>query len=399
MNKRKIKEKILFPFFDIFLNAFNYGFHIYTSWYLIREDYSILNAHLALLSLLMVIGIALQFNGAKVSAGIDIKRNVINLPNPLLLGLLPLLCIIVSSFWLKNVLRGNFINLLIILFIFFLHSILSTLRGVIQGQGYFYKLNISFYIEVVVKVLLLYFFLPKYRSINTPLVAILIGYIFSILHIYLSYISQNIKMIRFHGIKELLQNNYVLFFILSQFLIYSFFSIDMIIINSVHTGFAPDYAVIQKVGMIQFFVGSSIMSVFLPDLSNLNSNIIQFKTKWRLFIKILIAVLLIGQIFYIFIIPPLIPLLFGENYSNTANYVPYGGVLFAVIVIANFFITTLLSRSNRKFIIILIIAIVTVSISIFLLDKIITILIAETIIYVLVCLALYIIIKKDLKNE
>jgi O-antigen/teichoic acid export membrane protein len=287
----KIKEKYIYPFLDILLNGFNYGFHIYTSWYLIKESYATLNAYLALVSLFMVIGIALQSYNAKNYAGVQISGKELKLVNPVIIMGIPSLLLIFSAPLLVPFLKGDFISLLTISVLLISHSVLSSGRGIMQGQGSFLKLNLSFYIEVISKVIFLLVFMPRFPHVLTPLLSILFGYICSLLHLLFYIKKLKLKRIRLTNIKSFLKNNKIIIFIFSQFFIYSYFSMDMILVNGLHQEFAPIYAIIQKLGMIQFFVGSSLMAVFLPELADNRIDNVEFKIRWKRFLIILLVVL------------------------------------------------------------------------------------------------------------
>lgn len=395
----KIKEKYIYPFLDILLNGFNYGFHIYTSWYLIKESYATLNAYLALVSLFMVIGIALQSYNAKNYAGVQIRGKELNLVNPIIIMGIPSLLLIFSSPILVPFLKGDFISLLTISILLISHAVLSSGRGIMQGQESFLKLNLSFYIEVVSKVIFLLLFMPDFPYILTPLLSILFGYICSLIHLLFYIKKLKLKGIKLTEIRSFFKNNRIIVFILSQFFIYSYFSMDMILVNGLHQEFAPIYAIIQKLGMIQFFVGSSLMAVFLPELADHRIDSVEFKIRWKRFLIILVIVLALFQFFYNTIFPFILPYMFGEQYISAGKWVPYGGAIFAILVIINFFITTLLTKDSRSFNIFLLIGLLLISIGIIIAKTISEVLIIEGVIYTLVAISLFIIIKKGEQNE
>lgn len=395
----KVKEKIIYPFLDILLNGFNYGFHVYTSWYLLKESYAILNAYLALLSLFMVIGIALQSYNAKVSAGIEVSGTTLRLVNPLVLIGIPSFFIILLSPLIVPFLKGDYLSLLIVILLLVSHSVLSSGRGLMQGQGHFLKLNISFYIEVIVKIIFLILFLPHFTHILIPLLSILIGYIGSLVHLWFYINKLELKKLQFMRIKSFFKNNKIMVFILSQFFMYSYFSVDMILVNGLHEQFAPLYAIVQKLGMIQFFVGSSLMAVFLPELADKRIDNLEFNRRWKRFLIILVVVLIFFQLFYNTVFPVILPFMFGSQYSSAVKWVPYGGIIFAILVLINFFITTLLARDNSSFNIILFFGLLVVSLGIIVSGTIREVLLIEGIIYLLVGLSLYGVILKENRSE
>lgn len=394
----RVKEKYLYPFLDILLNGFNYGFHIYTSWYLVKSAYGVLNAYLALISLFMVIGIALQNYSAKVTSGVDLEVDTINFVNPITLMGLPVTLIIICSPILLSFLKGNYISIILVIAILISHTLLSFGRGIIQGQGLFFKLNISFYIEVIGKITILLLILPRFPNIDIPLLSILIGYMLSLIHLKISLKSILKYKIKWTKIRKFIQDPTVFVFIISQFLLYSYFSLDMILVNGIHPDISAIYAVIQKFGMIQFFVGSSLMAVFLPELADRRIDSDEFNNRWKKCLVILITVLILFQLFYIFVFPKILPYMFGIKYISAAKWIPFGGIIFAQLVIINFFITTFLARGKGGFYIVLLIGTILLTVGIIVANSIMQILLFEGVIFLIIAVALFMILIKELKN-
>ncbi|MGL1893072.1 MAG: hypothetical protein OCD02_15670 [Spirochaetaceae bacterium] len=394
----KIKEKVIYPFLDILLNGFNYGFHVYTSWYLIKRSYAVLNAYLALVSLLMVIGIALQSYNAKLSAGVKISGTDLKLVNPFIIMGIPSILLIIFSPIIVPFLKGDFLSLIIISILLILHSVLSSGRGLMQGQGSFLKLNVSFYIEVIVKIAFLIIFMPRFPNIYIPLLSILLGYTIALVHLKFYVVTLKIRKLQLMGVKSFLKNKKIVVFILSQFFIYSYFSMDMILVNGLHQEFAPIYAIVQKLGMIQFFVGSSLMAVFLPELADNSIDNYEFERRWKRFLIILVIVLAFFQIFYNTVFKMILPYMFGEQYLSAGDWVPYGGVIFALLVIINFFIITLLAKNSRIFNVVLFAGLVLVSVGIIIARSISEVLLIEGIVYFVIALSLYGVILKEKKR-
>lgn len=398
MKKVKNREKYVYPILDVLLNGFNYGFHIFTSWYLVKESYAALNAYLALISLVMVIGIGLQNYSAKVTSGVDLSTNRINLVNPFLITGIPVIMLFVLSPILLPFLKGNYLSLSIISAILVLHSIISIGRGLMQGQGDYFKLNISFYIEVIIKTVVLIVLLPVFSTVEMPLISIMAGYVFALFHLKRYTGSIPNLEVRWIKLKTFFKDHTVLVFILSQFCIYSYFSVDMIIVNGLHGSFAPLYAVLQKLGMIQFFVGSSLMAVFLPELSDIRISDREFNKRWKICLLVLSAVLLLFQIFYNTLFPFILPYLFGEQYKEAYPWISYAGVIFALLVIINFLITTLLAKGRSGFLTILFFGVVIIVFGIVLASNIKQVLITEIVTYSAVVFALYLVTKKEIKK-
>lgn len=393
------KQKLIFPVLDVLLNGFNYGFHIYTSWYLTKEAYASLNALLALAALIMVTGVGMQNYSAGASSGLDLKKTSVVTVNPLLITTLPVLLMALFSVRLMSATGGGIPQMILILSILYSHSLLSSYRGIIQGQGKFLQLNISFYTEVGGKIVFILIFLPLSPTPLTALISILTGYLLALIHI--KYVIKTMKMspLIYLTLKDFFRDSEVLRFILCQFFLYSFFTVDMIIVNNNIPKEAHLFAVVQKLGMIQFFVSGSLLTIFLPELSDKSIPGTSIKKRWYRFLLLLLAALVLLQIFYRTLLPFLIPWLFNETYSEAADYTALGGLVFALLVINNFMVTSLLAFRHRSFIRLFYPAVIIYVLLLLRAQDLNTILISELLLYTVMALIFTVIILKFFKTE
>ena len=185
------RQAWLFPILDVSLNVVNYLIHIFLSWYLFSEDYGVLSALLALLAILMVCGISFQIYVAdKVSEKIWKKTDLEEIFS---LGIIVSLVIVLSmffmTFFLKQLLRCNVISILIVSLIFSFNLMTSIQRGVMQGNKNFLKLNMSFYIEVGIRLVITIILMKIYSHYDMALLAILIGMMASYVYGYYSVLK------------------------------------------------------------------------------------------------------------------------------------------------------------------------------------------------------------------
>ena len=155
-------QDVFFPIFDVLLNGFNFFMHIYISWFISLNEYSILNAMLSFLAILFVMGISMQVfttkEVAKEKENSMIASDIFALMTSILI-ILNVIMIIFSSTMMK-IMRTDRISIILIMLIFDINLLLSFYRGLLQSQQMFLKLNINFYIEVISKLIFIIIILP-----------------------------------------------------------------------------------------------------------------------------------------------------------------------------------------------------------------------------------------------
>ena len=145
MKKNEVLKKYqhyFFIFFDLFLNIFNYFFHIFIAWYIIPHEYGLLNSLLSIASILFVVGISLQLF---VSKSIANKMNKISLLDISSFSLvtLPIITIILLFFmpYLQILTNSNKVSIFLLILIYFINTYLCLLRGIFQGDNKFLYIN------------------------------------------------------------------------------------------------------------------------------------------------------------------------------------------------------------------------------------------------------------------
>ncbi len=347
----------IFPFLDIALNAFNYLYHIYVSWYLVPGNYGILNALLGLSVILMVSGIAFQnFMARNRSASGDVPvRGRIFFSGLAIWGGIPPVLLLGGSFWIAEFTRSSFKSVLLLSLLYIIHLTLSALRGIIQGKRHFLALNVSFYIEVGVKLTLLYFLLPIYRSVEIALAVIVIGMAASLIHAFFFLRSQgefqpseSSELSRTIRLTVIMQGVSILY--AANLVLYLFTSLDILLVNYRFPKDAGMFAVLQKYGQISFFAGSSLMTVMLPSLGASLPSMKNFSGVLRRFALILLSGLVAMILAYRFVLPWTVKPIFGEAYAAAADYLVLSGLTYAFLVIALFFSTSLIALNKKVYV-------------------------------------------------
>lgn len=327
----------LFLVFDVALNGVNYFFHIFCSWYLSQGSYGTLNSILSLASILLVIGIAFQVYTAK-----EVARGKGNL-HLIYQGALSYIVVVMLGYVLGidvliKVIGSSGGSLIIVIAIFILNVLLSIIRGVFQGKQEFIKLNISFYIEVLSKIVFLVVMLPRYEGINIILISILFGMSMSILHGGYALSVKSVGIKPSGSIVPTLRSVAVIF--ISNFFIYYFTSIDIIIVNYYYKEISGAYSVVIRYSQIILFVSFSMITIFLPKLSSAIEDREEFKSKATKYFGVLIGVQVLLLLAYLKVIPSTVTLLFGSEYAKASSYLFKGAIMYCLLV-NNFYIVNL----------------------------------------------------------
>lgn len=372
MIKNVIKkyQVIFFPFFDIALNALNYFFQIFVSWYLVPENYGILNSLLSFLAILLVTGIAFQTYTAKeIVKSKSMEFNIMGIFKAALfyMTLLLILMIICSPF-IKIFIRGSYLSIFLIMLVSFINIVLSILRGIFQGTGEFFDLNKSFYIEVISKMLFIVVFLKLFNNLNVVLLSILVGMTISTIY----GLVKNRAILKFDRniFKEInIKEHYLRIFkvIIANFFFYFFTSIDMIMVNFYMPKESGIYAVILKYSQVLQFASLSIMTVFVTVLSKDLNNKVKFNNKVRKLFFLILVMSILALVFYRFLAPFTVTMFFGTAYNEAGKYlwiglIPYIFMIYTFLIIN---INVILERSRYLWILLIAAILITIFISIF----------------------------------
>ncbi len=337
----------VFPVLDIALNGVNYFFHIFCSWYLTQRNYGTLNALLSILAILLVTGISFQTFTAKEVArrGVGAKR--IYKTAFVYVGVICCFFLIFSKY-IGNFTRGSNIALGITLSIFLLNLFLSILRGIFQGEKQFFNLNINFYIEVLSKIVFLAIFLPRFNRIEVVLLSVVFGMFTAMIH---GIVKLKIKkvVVRGEGSITPVAKQTILIF-LSNFFIYYFTSIDMIIINYNLSSVSGIYAVVLRYSQIILFVSFSLITVFIPNLSSEAGNRSSFGEKARKYFFILLGIQLLMLAAYETILPLSVDYLFGPQYVMASSHLLKGAFMYIALVDSFYLVNLNIILDRKKYI-------------------------------------------------
>ena len=345
----KHQEKI-FPILDVALNGINYFFHIYCSWYLTQKNYGTLNSLLSLLAILLVTGITFQiFTAKEVSTrGVKISK-IFQVSYVYIIFILGIYFVFFQKLLL--IISPKKDTLVLIFIIFLLNLFLSIIRGIFQGKKEFLNLNLSFYAEVLSKVIVLIILLPYFKSIESILISILVGMVAGILHGAFKLGLDKVDVRYEKNMAPLIFRVSTIF--TSNFFIYYFTSIDMIVVNYFLRNVSGTYAVMLRYSQIILFVSFSLITVFIPNLSSVKHSIQEFDRYVRKYFLLLIGVQFLLFIAYLTIFPFSISYVFGEEYLGVKNYMFKGAIMYIMLVNSFFIVNINIILDKSKYLILL----------------------------------------------
>lgn len=401
MNNSKVKkyQAMLFPVFDIALNGLNYFFQVFISWYLIPENYGVLNSLLSFLAIILVVGIAFQTYTAKEFA--KSKSKEFNLEgifkSALFYMSIVFVVLLITSPIIHAFTRGSYLAIFLVIIISLVNILLSILRGIFQGSEEFFNLNKSFYIEVISKMIFVFIVIKLFHNVEAVLFSILIGMTTSAIY---GLVKNRTKLkINKNSFKDMNMKKYysrVFKVIIANFFFYFFTSIDMIMVNFYLPNESGIYAVILKYSQVLQFVALSIMTVFVTKLSNSLNNKAEFNNKVRMLFSLILVISIGTLVFYKLVAPPTVGMFFGSVYKEAGDYlwmgiIPYIFMIYTFLIIN---INVILERTSYLWILFIGAILITIIITIFH-KNIQSIFMIESIVYFFLMIILFIQLKVE----
>lgn len=352
-----LNQAYVFPILDVILNIFNLGSQVFISWYLLKDQFGVLTTTLGLLSVLIIFGISIQtFVAREVSKHRLISKDIITIYNLVLTFMLAILIgLVILSKPISILLITDVSNLILVSLIVFINGLVSFKRGVLQGYKDLIYLNLSFYIEVLVKLVVIAIVLPFIPRLQVVYIATGVGML-------AAYINDTYWLRRKHGIyersyklesissvgsqisevftkvKDIAASNFGLFYLTS---------INMIIVNYFNHSLSGDYAVAIKYSQLVIFIGFSIITVIIPYASSSSNDMKSIKTYVLRFYILFFALGVVGLGVYKFIAPNTISLLFGDKYLGSGKYI-MGQSISYILLIYCFLSISLYIAFDRK---------------------------------------------------
>ncbi|MCT4632956.1 MAG: oligosaccharide flippase family protein [Firmicutes bacterium] len=380
-------QDILFPFLDITLNGANVFYHIFLSFYLSQSTYGIISSLFSLLAITFVIGIGLQIYTAKKVAENKDENQISGIfkSSIIVVGIMDLFLIAGIS-RLVLLTRSGYTEIVMVILIFTINSVVGVMRGIMQGKQEFLKLNISFYYEVISKILLTFLILPVFNSRFSVLLPLLIGMTIALIHgkIFLGKINIKGSINLRESIMEIAKISG------TQFFLYYFISINMIVVNYKYPQVSGVYGVVGKYSQIFVHIGFSIITVIIPKLAE-KKEIKQFNNMAK---KILIGYVLLGitgLIFYYRFLPWTVGKVFTKEFHGAADYIFLEGIAYLFIAICFLLINYEILKNRKSYMLNLLIASSVLTLSLALYSKnLFQAIMIEQIVFSLLALSIYV---------
>ncbi len=369
-NKVKKYQAMLFPVFDIALNGLNYFFQIFISWYLIPENYGVLNSLLSFLAIILVVGIAFQTYTAKEFAkNRSMEFNFDEIFKSALFYIsIVFAVLVVTSPFIHAFTRGSYLAIILVMLISLVNIFLSILRGIFQGSEEFFNLNKSFYIEVITKMLFILVVIKMFHNVEAVLLSILVGMVIATIYGLVKNRSK-LKMSKYSLVNMNIKTHYLRVFkvIIANFFFYFFTSIDMIMVNFYLPRESGIYAVILKYSQVLQFVALSIMTVFVTILSNSLNNKVEFYNNVKKLFSLILVMSIGALVFYKSVVPSTVEMFFGTVYKEAGEYlwmgiIPYIFMIYTFLIIN---INVVLERTRYLWILFIGAILITILITIF----------------------------------
>lgn len=350
-SKKITLQAMIFPVLDVMLNGVNFIIIMLVSYYISPKGYGILSAHLALASILFIVGISIQTYVAKEITNhteADLRqhfkfiiRRIILILNGTMILLSPLLI---------HILKGQIYTIILVMVMLDANIILGYKRGVLQGKFRFFQLNINFYIEVLSKLCLILLLLPRYRTYETALLGFTIGMGLALLHSI--YIERG--TVKHHTPLKLVGKSKIgkqIWHIgMGHLFIYFMTGMNIIVINYRFEESAAAYALSTKFSLLVVAVGFSIITVILPYASKYKDQPKYFEKFVYKSVIALIGFLGLITVFYKVALPTIVPYLFKEGYTEMIDYVVIQSFAYVFLGSSYFLIHMLMLQGNRKYI-------------------------------------------------
>lgn len=357
-------EKQIFLVLDIALNGFNYFFHIIVSRASTGNDYGRFNALLSLASILFVTGISFQnYISRTLSQDVKIRKEMHSAAfNALILSMFLIGIVLVFHNPLETFIRSGFLSLGLVLAIFMVNLFLSIIRGIFQAREQYYRLNVSFYLEVISKIAFLFIIIQTGMTVEKALLSILCGMIIAFLHALivsaprLSRIKRSWRIFLEDRKKStlLVTMKKILLIIAGNIFLYYFIALDMLIVNKKFPADSGVFAVVLRYSQLVFFVGFSLFAVLTPRLNKAAANIPDFRKEWKKQLIALACIISISAIGYKWIFPYTVIPFFGDKFSEAGPFLPLAGITYSILLLIFYQVNVFIALRSRKYLFILI---------------------------------------------
>ncbi|WP_310735668.1 glycosyltransferase [Paenibacillus thiaminolyticus] len=350
-------RSLVFPLFNVLLNAFNFFFHIAASWYLTEEQYGQANALLALFALLSVLGLSVQLVAAKL-----VSQNSHNTQNgdgrefpggalvPALTAAAVFVVLAAAHPLFARFLQVDGGALVLLYVVVSIHIMVSLFRGIMQGREQMLALNVNFYIEVAGKLTVFFVCVRLGLQLWHVMLALAIGMLLAFAHGLIvggakpgllrgSLRGKLFKSLGREWLDTLIMNVFVLFFT----------SIDMLAVQHYLAADAGIYAIALKYSQLVYFVAFSVITAFVPKLGAKGGDRAALRKLILIFGGFMLGCAGFVYAGSAWLFPKSIPLLFGPDYQVAEHYLPLGGMVYWLLSVVLFFAHLHVLTGRRRF--------------------------------------------------
>ncbi|MEM2956103.1 MAG: oligosaccharide flippase family protein [Candidatus Pacearchaeota archaeon] len=345
-------------------HATNFFYHFFSARLLGPAEYSIVASLFSIIYMISIGSTTIQNVVTKFTAEFKAKNenNKIiflfrkGMKKLSIYAIILLVLYVLASPLIANFLKISLIPVLILSPYILLSILIPFNRGILQGLQKFKSLGINMIIDGVVKLIsaliLIYLGLKANGAIAAPVIGTAVAFAFTFPLLRFNNKISNVKI----SSKEIYKFTIVSFTAL--FLITAIYNIDIFLVKHFFSAeIAGHYAALSLMGKIVFFGATAIGITMFPKISELtNKKRIECVFKKSFLFTFLITVIVV--IIYFLFPKLLIKFVFGQEYLDIANLLGLFGIFMSLVSLSYICILKKLAIGKKKFVWILLSAVI-----------------------------------------
>jgi O-antigen/teichoic acid export membrane protein len=337
--------------FNIF-NALNYFFHFFMARYLSAADYGVLAALMSIVFIFSIPSETIQLISSKFASTEKSDGNMkhflfVYLKKGFFASLAVLAAYLVLAILLSKVLSINYLLLAITGLLFPVFFTIPITRGILQGQERFGALGFNLIFEGIAKIALSVLFvfigLKTYGAIAGVAFGILFAFALSFIPLRKIFSAKEAPS-RFK-----LTYGYGTSVLIAIFMVYIFFSLDIIVAKAVFSAeYAGYYAIASMMAKVIFFATLPISKVMFPYLSS-SSRDKKKRDRMYLYSILILAFCIFVALAGIFLFHDLIIRIFaGRLIPQSSSILLFVGIAFSLLSFTNLVLFQRLSLGRTR---------------------------------------------------
>ena len=338
------KDAIIYPVFDVLINGLNFFIILYINNRLDDHQFSVFNALIALAGVLFIFGVSIQTYTAKsFDENMRLSVSIKGLYLPLFIGFNAIF--LINGFWLINYIRTSYIGYVSVLLLMNIHALVSYERGKMQGRKKFRQLNISFYTEVLTRIILTLIILRWELSYEAAVISIALGMLVSYIH----GLVVNRNIVKKKERRNLKDKNFF-WLITSNGCIFLMTNISILTLNNRLPEISAEYSLATKFSQLLIAVTLSIITILIPYALDQLHDELAFRRFVLFGLAGLFAVVLIIYISYLIVFPVVGSWVLGEKAVTVFSIIKWQAIAYIFFPLSQFLITMDVVGNRHRYI-------------------------------------------------